>query len=108
MRLVLFDIDGTILRSGGVGRIAMERALTKIFGSPGSQEYRYDGKTDRQIVRETMRLEGLSDEEIDAQMDTLLERYVSGLHEEFSSGARTVQIFPGIVELFDRLEESRT
>jgi len=105
VRLVLFDIDGTILRSGGVGRIAMERALTKIFGSPGSQEYRYDGKTDRQIVRETMRLEGLTDEEIDAQMDTLLERYVSGLHEEFSSGARTVQIFPGIVELFDRLEE---
>ena len=27
MRIVLFDIDGTILRSGGVGRIAMERAL---------------------------------------------------------------------------------
>ena len=105
MRLVLFDIDGTILRSGGVGRIAMERALTTTFGSPGSQEYRYDGKTDRQIVRETMRLEGLSDDEIDARMESLLELYVSGLHEEFSSGLRTVQIFPGVVELFDRLEQ---
>ena len=83
----------------------MERALTTTFGSPGSQDYRYDGKTDRQIVRETMRLEGRSDDEIDAQMETLLDRYVSGLHEEFASGSRTVQIFPGVVELFDRLEQ---
>jgi phosphoglycolate phosphatase-like HAD superfamily hydrolase len=105
VRLVLFDIDGTILKSGGVGRIAMERALTTVFGSPGSREYRYDGKTDRQIVRETMRLEGLTDDEIDAQMDLLLDRYVSGLHEEFSSGTRTVRIFPGVADLFDRLEQ---
>lgn len=105
MRVVLFDIDGTILRSGGVGRIAMERALTKVFGSPGSSEYRYDGKTDRQIVRETMRLEGRSDEEIDAAMDQLLEQYVVGLHEEFASGKRTVQIFPGVLELLDALEQ---
>ena len=82
----------------------MERALTTVFGSPGNQEYRYDGKTDRQIVRETMRMEGLTDERIDAHMDALLEQYVSGLHDEFSSGTRTVQIFPGVVELFDRLE----
>jgi len=107
MRVVLFDIDGTILQSGGVGRIAMERALSTVFGSPGSSDYRYDGKTDRQIVRETMRLEGLSDDEIDAQMETLLERYVTGLNAEFSSGERTVRIFPGVVELFDRLEQER-
>ena len=50
MRIVLFDIDGTLLRSGGIGRVAMERALTNVFGVPGSMDYRYDGKTDRQIV----------------------------------------------------------
>ena len=83
----------------------MERALKSVFGSPGSREYRYDGKTDRQIVRETMRLEGLTDDEIDAQMESLLDKYVSGLREEFASGARTVQIFPGVVELLDRLEK---
>jgi phosphoglycolate phosphatase len=86
----------------------MERALSSVFGSPGSSEYRYDGKTDRQIVRESMKLEGLTDDEIDAQMDHLLDRYVEGLHEEFSSGQRTVQIFPGVVELFDRLEKEPT
>ena len=43
MRVVLFDIDGTLLRSGGVGRIAMERALKQVFGSPGTADYHYDG-----------------------------------------------------------------
>lgn len=105
MRVVLFDIDGTILKSGGVGRIAMERALTTVFGSPGTKEYRYDGKTDRQIVRESMRLDGRSDEEIDAEMDRLLAAYVSNLHEELSLPTRQVQIFPGILELFDALEK---
>jgi phosphoglycolate phosphatase-like HAD superfamily hydrolase len=104
MRVVLFDIDGTILKSGGVGRIAMERALTSVFGSPGAREYRYDGKTDRQIVRESMRLDGRTDEEIDANMDRLLDAYVSNLHEELALPTRKVQIFPGILELFDALE----
>jgi phosphoglycolate phosphatase-like HAD superfamily hydrolase len=62
MRLVLFDIDGTLLSSQGIGRTAMRRALGSIFGSPGNPAYRYDGKTDRQIVRDVMRLEGHSDD----------------------------------------------
>lgn len=104
MRIVLFDIDGTLLRSGGVGRIAMEGALTTVFGSPGKREYHYDGKTDRQIVRDLMRREGFSDEEIDAQMTELLERYVSGLTRELASGNRTVLLLDGVRELLDALD----
>lgn len=105
MRVVLFDIDGTILRSGGVGRIAMERALTSVFGSPGSTEYHYDGKTDRQIVRETMKLEGLTDDEIDARMSELLDEYLAGLHAELGHPGRTVHVFPGVREILDELEQ---
>jgi len=105
VRIVLFDIDGTLLRSGGVGRIAMERALTTVFGSPGSSEYRYDGKTDRQIVRDLMRREGFSDEAIDEQMDQLLGEYVSGLKSELASGTRNVLLLEGVRELLDALEQ---
>ncbi|HVD60193.1 MAG TPA: HAD family hydrolase [Gemmatimonadaceae bacterium] len=105
MRIVLFDIDGTLLRSGGVGRIAMERALTSVFGSPGRPEYHYDGKTDRQIVRDLMKREGFSDDEIDEQMETLLGEYVSGLRTELASGNRTVLLLPGVRELLDALEQ---
>jgi phosphoglycolate phosphatase-like HAD superfamily hydrolase len=105
MRVVLFDIDGTILKSGGVGRIAMEQALTSVFGTAGSTDYRYDGKTDRQIVRESMRLDGLTDEKIDAEMDRLLGEYVSNLNRELAAPTRNVHIFPGILDLFDALEK---
>jgi phosphoglycolate phosphatase-like HAD superfamily hydrolase len=104
MRIVLFDIDGTLLRSGGVGRIAMEGALTTVFGSPGKSEYRYDGKTDKQIVRDLMRREGFSDDEIDAQMPVLLEEYVSGLTRELASGNRNVLLLEGVSELLDALD----
>ena len=105
MRVVLFDIDGTLLRSGGVGRIAMERALTEVFGVPGSREYHYDGKTDRQIVRDLMRIEGLTDEQIDERMDELLRAYIAGLHAELASGRREVHVFAGVRELLDELEQ---
>ena len=104
MRIVLFDIDGTLLRSGGVGRIAMEIALKEVFGSSGNSDYQYDGMTDRQIIRDLMRLDGLTDEEIDARMDDTLESYLKYLRIELVSGRRTVHVFDGVRELLDALE----
>jgi phosphoglycolate phosphatase-like HAD superfamily hydrolase len=57
VKLVLFDIDGTILWSDGAGRRAMQRALMTAFGTSGNADYRYDGKTDMQIVRDLMRMD---------------------------------------------------
>ena len=62
-RLVLFDIDGTLLSAGGVSSRAMAEALIAGFGTTGAAEaYDYSGKTDPQIVRELMRGAGISDE----------------------------------------------
>lgn len=108
MRIVLFDIDGTILHSGGMGRAAMERALEGVFGFAGSSGYHYDGKTDRQIVRELMRPEGLSDDDIDARMPELLDLYLDGLHAELASGKRTVHVHDGVREILDELEREDT
>lgn len=103
-RLVLFDIDGTLLWSDGAGRRAMERALTHVFGSPGSPDYRYDGKTDRQIVREMMRMEGHEDAHIDQSMQRLVPLYLDGLRAELAPGAGEAHAFPGVPELLDALE----
>lgn len=104
MRLVLFDIDGTLLSSAGIGRTAMRRALGSIFGSPGNPAYRYDGKTDKQIVRDVMRLEGHSDEYIDSQMEKVMGVYLEGLRENAKSGKFDVRPLEGVVELLDALE----
>jgi phosphoglycolate phosphatase len=104
MRLVLFDIDGTLLNSGGVGRASMQRALKEVFGSPGDASYRYDGKTDKQIVRDVMRLEGHTDEHIDSRMTSLIDRYLDGLREGIESRKFDVRPLEGVVELLDALE----
>ena len=83
----------------------MEKALHKVFGSPGSHEYHYDGKTDRQIVRDLMRLDGLTDDQIDERMDELIEAYLTGLRDELASGKREVHVFEGVRELLDALDK---
>ena len=104
MHLVLFDIDGTILWTDGVGRRAIHRALTEIFGGIGPENYWFDGKTDRQIVRDLMRLEGHADAHIDERMDALLDRYVGYLERELSAPEHRPRLFDGVVPLLDALE----
>jgi phosphoglycolate phosphatase len=104
MRLVLFDIDGTLLNSSGMGRAAMQRALSEVFGSSGDPAYRYGGKTDKQIVRDLMRGEGYSDEHIDSRMNALIELYLEGLHTGAASKLYHVRALDGVVELLDALE----
>ena len=104
MRLVLFDIDGTILLTDGAGRRAVNRALIEVFGTLGPDDHRFDGKTDPQIVREMMRLAGHEDDHIDARMTPLLERYVDLLHEELRRGSGGIRLMPGVRELLDALE----
>lgn len=102
-RLVLFDIDGTLLWSGGAGRRAMEAALTMTFGTAGPASYRYDGKTDRQIVRELMREAGFGDEEIDARMAAVLALYLENLDRELASPEARVLAMRGVKELLDAM-----
>ena len=104
MKLVLFDIDGTILLTDGAGKRAIHRALIDVFGTTGPSEHRFDGKTDPQIVRELMRMAGHAVDHIDARMAGLFERYVDYLQDELRTGAADVRVMPGVVELLDALE----
>lgn len=104
MKIALFDIDGTILWSHGAGRRSMERALGTVFGSAGPRDYRYDGKTDKQIVRETMRAAGFTDAEVDARMDDVIEAYVAELAAELADGDHRSTLLPGVAALLDAVE----
>jgi len=104
MRLVLFDIDGTLLLTKGAGRRAIHRALREVFGSVGPADYHFGGKTDPQIVRELMRLEGHEDECIDREMQGLLARYLGYLREELATPGPAAYALPGVLPLLDALE----
>jgi phosphoglycolate phosphatase len=105
-RVVLFDIDGTILLSYGAGRSAMEASLREHFGTAGPSSYRYDGKTDKLIVRETMRLRGFTDADIDARMDAVLTRYLENLFAALAATDRKAYALPGVYALIDEVDRA--
>lgn len=102
--LVLFDIDGTLLWTDGAGRRAIHTALIEVFGTTGPSDYWFDGKTDRQIVRHLMRLEGHGDPHIDERMEALFARYAERLREELRDPAHPPILLPGVMPLLDALE----
>jgi len=104
VKLVLFDIDGTLLWTDGAGRRSMEHALMQTFGVPGDPEYRYDGKTDQQITREQMRAAGIDEETISARMDDVLDAYVEQLERELVRDANAARLCAGVPALLDALE----
>jgi phosphoglycolate phosphatase-like HAD superfamily hydrolase len=75
------------------------------FGVTGPAEHRFDGKTDPQIVRELMTLEGWAAEHIDARMTPVLGRYVEVLHEELRDPEHVPTVYPGVHELLAALGE---
>lgn len=106
MRIALFDIDGTLVWTHGAGRRAMQRALAAVAGKAGPSDHRYDGKTDKQIVREAMRLEGFTDAEVDASMDAVLARYLDELAIELGSPDHGAELLPGVLALLDAVDSS--
>jgi phosphoglycolate phosphatase len=104
VKLVLFDIDGTLVWTDGAGRRAIHHALVEVFGSIGPADYRFDGKTDPQIVRDLMRVAGHADGHIDDRMQHVFDLYVERLREELRAPGYHPCVLPGVVELLDALE----
>jgi phosphoglycolate phosphatase-like HAD superfamily hydrolase len=103
MKVVLFDIDGTLLWTDGAGRRAVHQALHEVFGTPAPDGHEFDGKTDPQIVRELMQLGGVSDDAIDERLTHALDRYVELLHVELGAIDASEKTYPGITPLLDAL-----
>jgi phosphoglycolate phosphatase-like HAD superfamily hydrolase len=106
IRLVLFDIDGTILYTGGAGRRAMRRALLQVFGATGPiKGFPFAGKTDPQIIVELMSLAGYAQELIRRRLADFWEHYVEYLEEEMS-GSDGLVVYPGVADLIRALQDS--
>lgn len=104
MRLVLFDIDGTLISARGAGRRAIRRALEGVFGATGSLDsYDMSGKTDPRIVVEVMAAAGLERAAVKERFDEFFEAYARTLSEEIGDG-REIVTMPGVVDLVHRLD----
>src|SRR3989442_962832 len=105
MKLVLFDIDGTLLWTDGAGRRAIHGALLAEAGTAGPiATYRFDGKTDPQIVRELLTLAGHRDAEDEARIQAVCRRYLGLLAAELAKPAQATRLMAGVAELLAALE----
>ena len=102
-RLILFDIDGTLLTTDGAAARAFRATLVEVFGTSGPPNgYSFAGKTDPQIARDLLRLARLDEEVIDAGLDRVWQRYADVLEREIQ-GVDPI-VFPGVRELVHRLD----
>ncbi|MSU65092.1 MAG: hydrolase [Opitutus sp.] len=100
-KLILWDIDGTLIVSQGAGVRAMERAFTKRFGLPGDlTKIDWAGRTDSWLSAEVLRYNGITPTTDNCH--DFLEAYLELLPGELREGAQG-QVLPGVFELLEIL-----
>lgn len=100
-RLLLFDVDNTLLWSGGAGGLAMGRAFQELFGvEDGFNRVEFSGRTDRFILAEALRQHGI-DGGFDKHQAQFLERYFAYLPQTLRE--REGKLMPGFPALLDAL-----
>jgi len=107
-KLVLFDIDGTILLTSGAGRRAIVTAIAEEVGSNAAlSRVRFDGKTDPQIVIELLAAAGHDEAPSPDRIQSICRRYVELLAAELDRPTTCTSLMPGIPDLLDRLEQEQ-
>lgn len=101
--VLLFDIDGTLIRCGGAGGRALEAALQMEFGVQQVQSVALHGRTDFGIMNELLVLHGLTADERNRTL--LKQRYFSLLPDHLASSKVENKAYrlPGVVELLNKL-----
>jgi phosphoglycolate phosphatase len=100
-RLILFDIDGTLVR-GGPAKVAFETAMVETYGTAGDLAgLSFAGKTDPQIARELLSGAGFDRRAIDEGLPELWERYLRYL--EAGLPEIPMKVLAGVQELLDAL-----
>ena len=103
-RLILWDIDGTLIRTSGVGRRALEEAAAQIGQLTEVPHVVMSGKTDPQILREIFTAAELAHDHIDSLLPDAMsaaEAALAAAEQELRDGGR---VLPGVAELLERLD----
>ena len=101
-RLILCDIDGTLVDTAGAGLEALRGAARELFGGEGPP-LNLCGATDGGIVRDYLAFFEEPYEE--ARVEEFYSTYLRHLDEQLSSGSFAGRVLPGVVSLLNGLSE---
>lgn len=100
----LFDVDGTLIRTGGAGRRALLRTFGRVFGREDAFDaFSFGGMTDRAIVRAG--LLAIDIEPTEERIDEILVSYLDVLTDEVEN-APTYDLHEGMAAALDAIEET--
>lgn len=103
MKLVLFDIDGTLVSDGGASRESFAIALRETYGYRGDvSRYDFSGRTDPQIAHMVLRDDGFSENDVEAKLPDLWRLYLAELEARAPGRVRALS---GIQPLLAALRE---
>ena len=101
-RVVLFDIDGTLLTTAGAARAAFTRALSEAAGRPISPDgYSFSGRTDPQIARDILSRHGVEGAALEAAIPESIRLYLRYFAENPSLDK--ARLLPGVPDLLEAL-----
>ena len=108
LRILLWDIDGTLIRSvrSGAFKDYTVPMLEEVFGTAGRlPEMKVSGMTDLQIIGEALRDEGFTNAHILERIDHLRESYMKAMHKATGNGEQFFELLPGVRETLQALAD---
>lgn len=103
IRLILFDIDGTLLTTNGVARRTFGDALEQVFARPmKTDQVDFAGKTDQQIFYDFMSLAEIDELTVETKKDEALDAFVALLEARINED--NCRALPGVEELLRTLD----
>lgn len=101
-RLILWDVDGTLLSTDGIAAAAMQAAMREVMGPAAPMERTsYAGKTDWLIIRES--LPSLTPEEVRERLHEFVAAYHGRLLAQRADLAARSRVFPGVAAALETL-----
>jgi phosphoglycolate phosphatase len=85
-RLLLWDVDGTLVRAGDIGAAVFDQAIEALFGVRPPKRVRMSGKTDPQIVREYLAMMGV------AESDGIVDAVLRGIEGQLAAAAASGEL----------------
>jgi phosphoglycolate phosphatase-like HAD superfamily hydrolase len=106
-RLVLFDVDGTLIDTAGAGRRAIERAVSQVFGIDGlpatTRAVEFAGRTDPVIIADVARAAGVPPSEYARRQADLERTFLAELQREMERDEPRRRVLPGVRDLLEHL-----
>lgn len=104
-RLILWDIDGTLLSTGTIGRKALEQAAASVADLAEIPHVVMSGKTDQRILREILTAADVGDDRIDRLVAEAMAAAIELLASSSDRIAEEGTVHPGVGTLIDRLAD---